>query len=214
MVCVAGLFDNYDEAANAVHALAEAGIAEEDTCLLTNNFSQCPGEVAQDVNSSSAHETTSGSLSTQLAAGQKCNTLSAVGLVVLPGIGQIAAYGFLTASLASLAGAFSAETASANLVDTLLQNGISERSANTVCEALRRGSTLVLVKCSEKEQKIAEATLDDWARINIDARRDSYIAEGLTLFDHLKPAMSTDELQRDQRLRMQAYEKIPPQSRL
>lgn len=213
MVSVTGLFDTYDEAANAVHALAEAGIAEEDTCLVTNNFSQCSGKVAQGVGSGLAHETPSGPSSTQLAEGQKCKTLSAVGLVVLPGIGQIAAYGFLTASLASLAGAFSAEAATGNLVDTLVQNGISERSAHTVCEALRRGSTLVIVRCSEKEQKIAEATLDDWARINIDARRDSYIAEGWTFFDHLKPAMSTDELQRDQRLRLQGYERFPPQSR-
>jgi len=214
MVCVAGLFDTYDEAANAVHALAEAGIAQEDTCLVTNNFSQCSGEATQDVNSNLAHETTSGSLSTQLAAGQECETLSAVGLVVLPGIGQLAAYGFMTVSLASLAGAFSADAATGNLVDTLVQNGISERSAHTVCEALRRGSTLVIVRCSEKEQKIAETTLDDWARINIDARRDSYIAEGWTFFDHLKPAMSTDELQRDHRLRIQGYERFPPPSRL
>jgi len=207
MVCVTGLFDTYDEAANAVHALAEAGIAEEDTCLVTNNFSRCSsrcsGEVVQNINPPSEHEAVSEAPTTQFAVGQESKILSAVGLVVLPGIGEIAAYGFLTASLASLAGALSTEAASGSLVDTLVQNGISERSAHTVCEALRRGSTLVIVKCSEKDQATAEATLDDWARINIDARRDSYIAEGWTSFDHLKPAMSNDERQRDQRLRMQ-----------
>ncbi|KYB46250.1 hypothetical protein AB664_23285 [Brucella anthropi] len=89
----------------------------------------------------------------------------------------------------------------ASLVNTLQQNDVSERMAETYSEALRRGSTLLLIRCAKAEIAQVEALLDEWGSVKIDERRDAYVAEGWITFDRTMPALTFEEIERDRRTR-------------
>ncbi|NKX17160.1 hypothetical protein HGG75_24340 [Ochrobactrum pseudogrignonense] len=69
----------------------------------------------------------------------------------MPGIGEVAAIGWVTAALVGVAGSTQNAMQPASLVNTLQQNDVSERMAETYSEALRRGSTLLLIRCAKAE---------------------------------------------------------------
>jgi len=199
MACVSGLFDSFDEAYDAMSALREAGIEAEHVSLITNNVvlqanpqarictpppsDQCLNDAAAQLSPPDNH------------------ALEAVGIMSLPGIGEVAVIGWITASLVGVAGSTHNTSEPASIVDTLQQNDISERMADTHSEALRRGSTLLLTRCDEAEVVKVEALLDEWGSVKIDERRDLYVAEGWIAFDRTMPPLTFEEIERDRRAR-------------
>ncbi|GAA5629144.1 hypothetical protein Brsp05_04443 [Brucella sp. NBRC 12953] len=199
MACVSGLFDSYDEAFDAMAALSEAGIDPADVGLVTNHtvFETCrqaslcattpkPSPVAQ---------------GDPRSAPQESSVVEALGIMTLPGIGAVAALGWVTASLVGVAGSARSGSQPLSLATTLQQSDISERDAETYSEALRRGSTLLQVRCSNEAVGKVEALLDEWGSVKIDERRDLYVAEGWIAFDRTMPPLTLEEIERDRRIR-------------
>jgi hypothetical protein len=129
------------------------------------------------------------------------HAFEALGIMTLPGIGEVAAIGWVTAALVGVAGSTQNAMQPASLVNTLQQNDVSERMAETYSEALRRGSTLLLIRCAKAEIAQVEALLDEWGSVKIDERRDAYVAEGWITFDRTMPALTFEEIERDRRTR-------------
>ncbi|WP_152027260.1 hypothetical protein [Brucella pituitosa] len=171
MACVSGLFDTYDEAYDALVAIREAGAEPEQLSLITNNTTL--------PDSRSSAESV---------------------IASLPGIGEVAVIGWITAALAGTAG--SPHTSPPTSLAAALQgNELSERLAETYSEALRRGSTLLLVRCAETDVAKVEAMLDDWGTVKIDELRDRYIAEGWIAFDQTVQPLTLEDIERGRRVR-------------
>lgn len=199
MACVSGLFDSFDEAYDAMSALREAGIEAEHVSLITNNV------VLQGVQQARICGAPQSVECLNDAAAQPSphdsHTLDALGIISLPGIGEVAVIGWVTASLVGVAGSARNASELTSIVNTLPQHDISERMADTYSEALRRGSTLLLTRCDEAEVNKVEALLDEWGSVKIGERRDLYVAEGWIAFDRTMPPLTFEEIERDRRAR-------------
>ncbi|MGW6780250.1 hypothetical protein ACWF50_19745 [Brucella pseudogrignonensis] len=199
MACVSGLFDSYDEAFDAMAALSEAGIDPADLSLVTNNT---VFETSRQARLCATTPQPSPVAQSEPVSAQRENpVVEALGIMTLPGIGAVAVLGWVTASLVGVAGAARNGSQPVSLATTLLQSDIGEREAETYSEALRRGSTLLLVRCSNEAVRKVEALLDEWGSVKIDERRDLYVAEGWIAFDHTLPALTLEEIDRDRRIR-------------
>lgn len=196
MVYINGLFDNHDEAADAVGALEEAGIPAENISVISNNSDgRYATEVLKEDQSTVAGAQTGAGLGA--VAGGGAGLLAGLGLLSIPGIGPVAAGGWLTATLVGLVGGAAAGGVAGGIVGTLVETGLSEDEAQAYSEAIRRGSTLVAVRCDETEQEKVEAILEDWGRVNIGQRRDAYLEEGWESFNASGTPYTADEIERE-----------------
>jgi len=103
MAYITGLFDNYDEAADAVRALEEAGISSDNISLISNNTD---GRYAGDALKGDDGAVTGAETGAGLGAvaGGGAGLLTGLGLLSIPGVGPVVAGGWLTATLVGLVG--------------------------------------------------------------------------------------------------------------
>ncbi|KAA9356169.1 MULTISPECIES: hypothetical protein [Ochrobactrum] len=200
MACVSGLFDSFDEAYDAMTALQEAGTDAAQVSLITNNMVlQAKREAS--IPTAPILDGCPDQAAAALSPPGESRAFDALGILTLPGIGDVAAIGWVTASLVGVAGSTYNGSQPESLVNTLQQNDVSERMADTYSEALRRGSTLLLIRCAEPEVAKVEALLNEWGSVKIDQRRDIYVAEGWIAFDRTMPPLTLEEIERDRRTR-------------
>jgi len=198
MAHIPGLFDNYDEALNAVRALEEAGIPADDISLISNNTSsQYVDDTLKDDSNTAAGAGAGAGLGA--AAGGGAGLLAGLGLLSIPGVGPVVAGGWLTATLVGLVGGAAAGGVAGGIVGALTESGVSEEEAQAYTEAIRRGSALVVVRCDEDDRDKVEAILDEWTRVDIGTRRDAYLEEGWQGFDENRAPYSADEIERERR---------------
>ena len=196
MAYITGLFDNHDEAVDAVRALEEAGIPAENISLISNNTDgRYAGEALKDEESAVTGAETGAGLGA--VAGGGAGLLTGLGLLSIPGVGPVVSGGWLTATLVGLVGGATAGGVAGGIVGALVETGVPEEEAQAYSEAIRRGSTLVAVRCDETEREKVEAILDDWARVNIGQRRDAYIEEGWESFNASGAPYTADEIERE-----------------
>lgn len=196
MAYITGLFDNHDEAMDAVRALEEAGISADNISLVSNNTDgRYAGEVLTGDQSTVTGAETGAGLGA--IAGGGAGLLTGLGLLSIPGVGPVVAGGWLTATLVGLAGGAAAGGVAGGLVGALIETGVPEEEAQAYSEAIRRGSTLVAVRCDETERERVTAILEDWGRINIGQRRDAYLEEGWENFNPTGAPYTFDEIERE-----------------
>lgn len=102
--------------------------------------------------------------------------LAGIGLVAIPGIGQVAAAGWLVAALAGAG----VGAAAGGLLGTLTDAGLGEREASRYAEGVRRGGTLVSVRVGEDLSDRALAVLQRHGSIDLDERAEGWRAQGWT----------------------------------
>ena len=191
MAYITGLFDNYDEAADAVRALEEAGISSDNISLISNNTD---GRYAGDALKGDDGAVTGAETGAGLGAvaGGGAGLLTGLGLLSIPGVGPVVAGGWLTATLVGLVGGVTG-----GIVGALVDTGVPEEEAQAYSEAVRRGSALVAVRCDETQRGKVEAILDDWGRVDIGQRRDAYLEEGWESFNASAAPYTADEIERE-----------------
>ncbi|MBC2887113.1 hypothetical protein H7Q97_17145 [Ochrobactrum sp. CM-21-5] len=196
MAYITGLFDNHDEAVDAVRALEEAGISAENISLISNNTDgRYVGEVLKDGQGTITGVETGAGLGA--VAGGGAGLLTGLGLLSIPGVGPVVAGGWLTATLVGLVGGATAGGVAGGIVGALVETGVPEEEAQAYSEAIRRGSTLVAIRCDETEREKIEAILEDWGRVNIGQRRDAYLEEGWEKFNASGAPYTADEIERE-----------------
>jgi len=196
MAYITGLFDNYDEAADAVRALEEAGISSDNISLISNNTD---GRYAGDALKGDDGAVTGAETGAGLGAvaGGGAGLLTGLGLLSIPGVGPVVAGGWLTATLVGLVGGATAGGVTGGIVGALVDTGVPEEEAQAYSEAVRRGSALVAVRCDETQRGKVEAILDDWGRVDIGQRRDAYLEEGWESFNASAAPYTADEIERE-----------------
>jgi hypothetical protein len=163
MQTITGLFDSYEHATAAVHALHDAGIAHADISLVA---STPPDFEADDVGEGA---TTGAEVGAGLGAAG--GLLAGLGIIAIPGLGPVVAGGWLFATaIGALAGA-GIGAATGGLVGALTHAGVPEADAHMLTESVRRGGAIVTVRVDEEHAGVAAAILRHAEGIDLEERR-------------------------------------------
>lgn len=189
---VTALFDSYEDAANIVAALEDAGIRHDEISIVSNKVERHYGDDKTEGAGSVAAD--GAGLGTLMGGG--AGLLASLGLIALPGIGPVLAAGWLTATALGAATGAVAGGLAGGLIGTLTRSGISDDDANIYAEGVRRGGTLVSVRCDAARLPIAEEILHAADTVDIAARGELFRDNGWRQFDEAGRAYSEAELMR------------------
>ena len=175
------IFDRYVEAKHAVLALEEAGIAPHFTTII--------GRGGDDLVTLTDYVPTP-----RIKAVDTAGLLGTLGLLVLPGIGLLAAGGWLPTGIVARGSTGDA------IVATLLAAGHSAEEADILAEALHRGATLVGLRSGGDHMPGAESLMIEQGGVAPSVRGIVYREDGWQGFDP-KAAPYTSEEVYDERMR-------------
>lgn len=181
MKTLSGLFDTRAEAMAAIEDLAERGIPRTDISILSNDSS---GWYDEDSEEEAGAETGAG---IGALAGGAGGLLAGLGILAVPGIGELVAAGWLLSTAIGAAAGAIVGGAAGGLVAWLMDHGVDERDAHVFAEGLKRGGTLVTARVPENRVVAAEAIFLKHG-VDIAARRDDLEAEGWSRFDDHVPS--------------------------
>jgi hypothetical protein len=186
MRTVVGLFDSTGQAESVVNDLIKAGIARQDISIISRDSSKKIPPVtkssadAPDLLPSEKLDTEVGS---DVAIGAMFGGLGGLLLgfaaLAIPGIGPIVAAGPLAGALAG-AGIGAAGGA---IVGVLKEAGVPEYEAHVFAEGVRRGATLVSVRCDDTLADTAAQILDSHGAVDVEERTGQYRQAGWNRFD-------------------------------
>ena len=169
---ITALFDDYDDAVEAVRLLKEAGVTDADISLVSGSEkhrSSTRSATGDDsVNDAGKGAAIGG------AIGGGAGLLAGLGMLAIPGLGPVVAAGWLASTLAGLA----AGAATGGLVGALVDAGLSEDEAHGYAEGIRRGGTMVTARVDEA---LADPVLDilaDEGTVNMGQRTAQWRDEG------------------------------------
>ncbi|AZO60904.1 MAG: hypothetical protein E5X23_06635 [Mesorhizobium sp.] len=192
MRTVTGLFDNYDDASDAVGELEAIGVPHSDISIVANNST---GWYQDD--RSNAAEDAAGGAGVGALIGGAGGLLTGLGIMAIPGVGPVVAAGWLAATAAGALGGAVVGGAAGGIVGALTDSGVPERDAHVYAEGVRRGGTLVTAKASDALAGEAESILGQSRSVNLEDRRSAYEADGWTSFDAGAENYTADEIERD-----------------
>ena len=188
---VTRLFDDYNDAAQAVRDLKSAGVRDDNISLLASNAEgRHLGDDDNDTAEGAAKGATTGGL-----LGGGAGLLAGLGMLAIPGLGPVVAAGWLVSTAAGAVAGALAGGAAGGILGALKDAGHSDEEAHFYAEGVRRGGTLVSVRPdSDGERTAAEQVL--LARGGVDAtqRGLSYREAGWASFDEAAPPYSADEV--------------------
>lgn len=177
---VIALFDSFANARAAEKALIEAGIAPASMGLLANNTA--PGHPRPFTNPAhAAPDAESLSLATAEVGAGTAAGFGIGGMIggamelcafMLPGIGPVVATGLWTGILAGLGGIFGGAVAA------LSDEEIPPNDAELYAEGLRRGATLLVVRCDARDVAAVRGTTRAHGACDIEERGRAWRAEG------------------------------------
>jgi hypothetical protein len=189
MRTVTGLFDDYEDALDAVRDLEAAGVPSDDISIVANNT----GERY----STDAAEGAATGAGLGAAGGGVVGLLTGLGLMAIPGVGPVVAAGWLAATAAGAAAGAVAGGAAGGLIGALTDSGVDEENAHVYAEGVRRGGTLVTARVDDSLALKAEAILQQRNRVDPAARRSIYAQEGWSRFDESADPYTLDQIERE-----------------
>ncbi|MBB6411504.1 general stress protein [Mesorhizobium sangaii] len=192
MKTVTGLFDNYDDASDAVGELEATGIPHSNISIVANNADNWR---VQD--ESKAADDAAGGAGLGAVVGGAGGLLTGLGLMAIPGVGPVVAAGWLAATAVGAVGGAVVGGAAGGIVGALTDSGVAEDDAHVYAEGVRRGGTLVTAKVEDPLVASAERILGQTKSVNLEERREEYQASGWTGFDADAENYTSNEIGRD-----------------
>jgi hypothetical protein len=187
-VTISRLFDEYDDAQNAVLRLEEAGVEVDDISLISNNSEKW---YSPDYAAGAGKGAAIGA-----GFGGVGGLLAGLGLLAVPGLGPVVAAGWLAAAAAGAA----AVGAAGGVIGILAEAGVATNDAEVYAETIRRGGSLVSVKVEEADRERLDAILHP-SSVDVAKRRAALTASGWSKFDPAAPDFSREEVSRERALR-------------
>jgi len=205
------LFDSHTQALAAVEELERAGIDRNHISLISNNadnwhdghkhpdgkpglLGDHNGDGKNDVAEGAGKGATTGGL-----IGGAGGLLAGLGMLAIPGLGPVVAFGWLASTAVGAVVGAAAGGATGGLLGALKEAGHTDEEANVYSEGVRRGGTLVSVKTGEHHADQVERILNG-AGIDAMNRGQTYRQAGWTGFDHNAAPYTADEVYRERRL--------------
>lgn len=194
------LFDRYEDAAAAVRELEAAGVPHHDISLIANNAEGRP--VTNDPTRSDAAEGAGKGATTGGLVGGGAGLLAGLGMLAIPGLGPVVAAGWLVSTAVGAAIGAAAGGVTGGLLGALKDAGHSDEDAHVYAEGVRRGGTLVSVRCESGDHRAtAERVLNGGSGVDAATRGADYRAAGWEAFDGSASPMTADEIAAERRRR-------------
>lgn len=182
---VSALFDRYDDATTAVHALEAANVPRSEISIVAGNADDLQKDTHADKNEVAADAGIGAGIGAAL--GGAGGLLTGLGIMAIPGVGPVVAAGWLVATAAGAAVGALAGGAAGGIVGALTEAGVSEEDAHVYAEGVRRGGTLVTARVDDADAPRLQAVLDQNRSVDLTGRRGEYQTEGWTKFDETAP---------------------------
>jgi uncharacterized protein (TIGR02271 family) len=186
---VVGLFDTTEGAERAVRDLYSRGFSRDDISIVANNAS---GAYSADTTAVGDGDTTAEGAGAGAVGGSVLG--GGLGLLVIPGIGPVAAAGTLAAVLGSTAVGAGIGAAAGGLIGALVGAGVPEEDAQIYAEGVRRGGTLVTVSTTDERADDAVTALEAGDPVNIDERHAELRQSGWDRFDSAAEPYNTNQI--------------------
>ncbi|CDX22538.1 conserved hypothetical protein [Mesorhizobium sp. ORS 3324] len=183
MQTITALFDDYDNAADAVGELESMGVPATDLSIIASNADGRHSAAAEDAASGAGIGAVMGGAG-GLATG--------LGAVAIPGVGPVVAAGWLAATAAGAAAGAVVGGATGGIIGALTDDGVSERDAHVYAEGVRRGGTLVTARVADDLVEQAQSILHASGSVDVGERRNQYEADGWSGFDPAAGDYRTD----------------------
>ena len=202
---VTRLFDTHEQAESAVRRLEAAGVPHKDISLIANNAEgrhltggrrdDADGDHDNDAAEGAGKGATPGGL-----LGGAGGLAAGLGMLAIPGLGPVVAAGWLAATAVGAAVGAAAGAAAGGLLGALKDAGHSDEEAHVYAEGVRRGGTLVSVRCDNPEHMArAEQVLNGAGVVDPMARAASYRESGWQAFDPAADPYSADQVAKERR---------------
>jgi hypothetical protein len=176
IIAIVRVYDEHTQAADAVAALRQAGVPEQDITVITRDDRVTGAARGAEIGA---------------AVGGLAGLLTGLGLIAIPGIGPAVATGWLAATAAGAA----AGGLAGGALGVISQAGISGDEAHELAECLRRGATMVAARVDEADRSRYEAILNRGA-VDMAVRVAAYRQAGWRKFDAGAAPFSEAEIRR------------------
>ena len=176
------LYDSHNDAAAAVRDLEAAGLSPADIGFVANSGASGRSPAAS---SGGRGAEAGGTMGATLGGG--AGLLAGLGLLTIPGLGPVVAAGWLATTAVGAAARAGAGATAGGILGTLAQNGVTEVDAHLYAEGVRRGGTLVTVRCDEAKISGVEDIMRRHRPVDPAQRRHACREAGWTAFDEGAP---------------------------
>ncbi len=201
MKSVVGLFDNLEQAYQAVNELKSSGFTRDHISVISRDANN---EYSRYVDKDQMHKSeTAENVGGGTAAGAGIGAvlgglggfLASIGALAIPGVGPIIAAGPI---LATLAGA-GIGAAAGGIVGALVGLGIPEEEANYYAEGVRRGGTLVVVRTEDQMADRAADILDRFNPVDVHSRTETWRQNNWSKFDKDSQYWTADQIEAERK---------------
>jgi hypothetical protein len=171
---IVGLFERWADAQAAVHEIEAAGVRDREISIIGN---RSEGEYVTAEKSGPAGAALEGA-GTGAASGGMIGAgvglLAGLGALAIPGIGPIVGAGPIVAALTGAGVGAATGAVTGGLVGALSGLGVPAHHAGYYEEGVRRGGTLVIVRCSEIDHERVLAAMNRHNVVDIEERARRY----------------------------------------
>jgi hypothetical protein len=168
-----GLFDNFEQAQRAVPRIESLGIGRENISVITSNASGQYGQPSTTTTPEEDPGVVAAETAKGAVAGGWTGALIGMAPLAVPGLGAIAALGWLTMTLVGMT-----VGAAVGLVGALTGAGVPHEHAVYYEEGVRRGGTLLAVKAEDTLADRVAQILREEGAVNIEERAAAWKQEG------------------------------------
>lgn len=198
-VTISRLYDNHNDAQQAVRRLEAAGVPHSDISIVANNsdnWFNTDRKVDRDRDGVDDRAESAGKgAGIGAGVGGTAGLLAGLGLLAIPGLGPVVAAGWLAAAAVGAA----AGAATGGIVGALTEAGVSTEDAHSYAEGIRRGGTLVSARVAEQERSRLDAILNESA-VNLRDRSAAWQKAGWKSFDAGSQPYGAEEVRKERAL--------------
>lgn len=174
---IIGLFDNREDAEAAISSLNEANLPDTDFGLFARDEDFREGLQAGDEKSSMVKSAAYGAVAGG-AAGIFVGTVAGASLYMIPGIGQLLAFGTLATAIGTALVGTGLGAAGGAFMGALMGYGASEEDAHFYVEGIQRGGVLTIVHTPEAYTVDVAEIFNAHNVVNVETRREEWKAQG------------------------------------
>ena len=198
-VTISRLYDNHNDAEQAVQRLESAGVPHSEISIVANNSdSWFNSDKKVDRDRDGVDDRAEGAgkgAGIGAGIGGTAGLLTGLGLLAIPGLGPVVAAGWLAATAVGAA----AGAATGGIVGALTEAGVSSEEAHSYAEGVRRGGTLVSARVADTDRARLDAILNESA-VNLRDRSAAWQKAGWKSFDSTSKPYGAEEVRKERQL--------------
>ena len=197
-VTISRLYDNHNDAQQAVRRLETAGVPHSDISIVANNSDSWFNGDKVDRDRDGVDDRAEGAgkgAGIGAGVGSAAGLLAGLGLLAIPGLGPVVAAGWLAATAVGAA----AGAATGGIVGALTEAGVSAEEAHSYAEGVRRGGTLVSARVADADKSRLDSLLNESA-INLRDRSAAWQKAGWKSFDPASQPYGVEEVRKERQL--------------